>query len=321
MLSIWTSYKHNTTNSFVALSAIILLTVTIYTLPLLADSYSDDDQPGYSAENPVTTNDQWTPVIEEFEGVEMVLVPAGCFQMGSSDEQLETVIALCEGVLGEGNNKCKLRVFNDEQPQTEICFDQPFWIDRYEVSNGQFAAFNGAAENNSFWGDDELPREQLTWFEARDFCDLREAQLPTEAQWEYAAAGPDSLIFPWGNDFDGTMVNFCDENCNYDEWKDLDSDDGYRNTAPVGTYENSSWVGAYDLSGNVWEWNSTIEEDYPYNADDGREGDEDVDDDHILRGGSFNHSSYHLRTANRHFDDPTEAFLSYGFRCSRPYDE
>ncbi len=147
------------------------------------------------------------------------LVPAGCFQMGSED--------------GE----------DDEKPVHEVCFEEPFWIDKYEVTNGQFVVFNGQAARESFFSGDDRPREQITWFEAQAFCESREARLSTEAEWEYAARGPDGLVYPWGNEWDQSRVI------------------GFRfrgsitGTAPVGSIPaGASWVGALDMSGNVWEW-------------------------------------------------------------------
>jgi len=273
---------------------------------------------GYSAENPVTANNQWMPVVQTFDGVEMVLVPAGCFTMGSTDEQVDAVFAMCETTLGAG--QCRRDWFTNEQPTTEICFDEPFWIDRYEVTNGQFAQFGGQATNISYWPGDSRPRENLTWSEARDFCALREARLPTEAEWEYAARGPDGFIYPWGNEFDGTRLNFCDTNCEYD-WKNTNYDDGSQYAAPVGSYEGGeSWVEAYDLSGNVWEWVSTIYRDYPYDAGDGRESNADTYDSRVVRGGSLSSAEYGLRAALRLFRGPNDDYLDVGFRCARSFE-
>ncbi len=224
----------------------------------------------------------WEPVIETFDGVEMVLVPAGCFWMGSNTGD------------------------PDEQPVHEQCFDEPFWIDRYEVSQAQFAAFDGEADDtNSFEGDD-LPRENITWHEARDFCEKRGARLPTEKEWEYAASGPDNLVYPWGNEWDASRVN-----------SDFDTDD-YENTAPVKAFpDGASWVGAEQMSGNVWEWVSSRYEPYPYEADDGRES-LDANRLRVLRGGSRgdNNSTY-FRAADRGRYPPDDRFLSNSFRCAR----
>ena len=74
--------------------------------------------------NPVTANDDWTPLIEEFDGVQMALVPAGCFMMGSES--------------GE----------DDELPVHQQCFEQPFWIDVTEVTNAQFGTEGRFSGNN-----------------------------------------------------------------------------------------------------------------------------------------------------------------------------
>ncbi|PJF27076.1 MAG: hypothetical protein CUN52_15015, partial [Phototrophicales bacterium] len=178
--------------------------------------------PGYAGGANITTNEQWTPVEQEFDGVVMVLVPKGCFMMGSDDGD------------------------SDEQPVHEQCFDEPFWIDKYEVTQAQFAQFGGRKANPNYFKGDDLPIERITWFEARDYCEQRRGgRLPTEREWEYAARGPKNLIYPWGNEFMANNVVY-----------DGNSNSG---TAPVGSREGGiSWVGAMDMSGNVWEWVSSL---------------------------------------------------------------
>lgn len=119
---------------------------------------------------PITQNTKWNPVHEMFDGVEMVLVPSGCFLMGSDDG------------------------LDDEKPTNRQCFNEPFWIDMTEVTNSQYGS------SGNFQGDGR-PRESVTWFEAVAYCNLREDRLPTEAEWEYAARGPSALVYPWGNTF------------------------------------------------------------------------------------------------------------------------
>jgi formylglycine-generating enzyme required for sulfatase activity len=207
----------------------------------------------------------WEPVIQDFDGVEMVQVPAGCFWMGS--------------------------ILNaDEQPVHEVCFDKPFWIDRYEVKNRDFERQGGKASHNVGGGDPTHPRIGITWFEAQDFCELRGGELPTEAKWEYAARGPDSLVYPWGNN---------------------------------GTPGGQSWVGADSMGGGVWEWVGTIYHEYPYpTPGSNEERDEwlrenDTESQRVLRGGSNRSETQdYLRTSRRVKQQPDIA-VDYGFRCAR----
>ncbi|MBN1922754.1 MAG: SUMF1/EgtB/PvdO family nonheme iron enzyme, partial [Anaerolineae bacterium] len=170
----------------------------------------------------------------EADGMVMVYVPAGEFQMGSTQ-------------------------YDDEQPVHTVALDG-FWLDRTEVSNAQYAAFLSATGNQSEGGatwldstDEDCLIEQVgntfrpksgyaqhpvievTWYGAATYCEWAGGRLPTEAEWEYAARGPEGLTYPWGNTFDGTRLNFCEKNCNYD-WADKSVDDGYKFTAPVGSY-------------------------------------------------------------------------------------
>ena len=79
------------------------------------------------------------------------------------------------------------------------------------------------------------------WDEAYDFCVLRKGHLPTETEWEYAARGPDELIFPWGNDWNPRNAIWSGNNVSQ--------------TSNVGSVPaGASWVGVLDMSGNVWEW-------------------------------------------------------------------
>ena len=185
-----------------------------------------------------SSNEEWEPQILERDGVKMAKVPAGCFTMGA------------EGV-------------ERAQPVHEVCITEPYWIDVTEVSNEQFERFGGeAARQPAFPGQEvdraEQPRTSVTWEEAAAFCQLRGGRLPTEAEWEYAARGPDGWAYPWGSEFDPTRLNFCEQNCPFggaDEGPYFTSNDGHVVAAPVESYpEGASWVGALNMAGNVAEW-------------------------------------------------------------------
>lgn len=162
----------------------------------------------------------------------------------------------------------------------------------------------------------QQPASGVGWFQAREYAAWARGRLPTEAEWEYAARGPDGLVFPWGNEFSATLLNFCDVNCPED-WRELNMDDSYELTAPVGAYSpaGDSWVGAADMAGNVVEWTSSRCIPYPYVASDGRE-EMDVDSsfDRTLRGGSWFSFVDLTRAAFRLFPYPDLRYQSLGLR-------
>ncbi|MBL8163084.1 MAG: SUMF1/EgtB/PvdO family nonheme iron enzyme [Anaerolineae bacterium] len=228
---------------------------------------------------PVTRNAAWTPVERDFDGVTMVLVPAGCFIMGSTDGD------------------------SDEQPVEQQCLDTPFWIDKFEVTNAQY----GSTGCEQYSSAPDQPRNCVSWVDASAFCEARGARLPTEAEWEYAARGPDGLRYPWGDTYDAARVIGAD-----------DPTYGNRTTAPVGSRPGgASWVGALDMSGNLWEWVSTLYRAYPYRADDGREDGTNRTDLRVLRGGSFGNATGNLRAANRGRLGPDLVNGNLGVRCAR----
>lgn len=231
------------------------------------------------------SNPNWTPVERDFDGVTMVLVPAGCFMMGSTSS-------------------------DDEQPVHEQCFDAPFWMDKTEVTQSQFQRLGGVKSSDNRFAGADRPVERIVWFEAYDFCELRDARLPTEREWEYAARGPDNLLYPWGNEFIADNVVY--------------SGNSNNQTAVVGSRPAGiSWVGALDMSGNVLEWISSLYASYPYNVADGREADmrHSADVLHMLRGGSWYNNIGGLRAPVRFRSLPLGWDGSLvGFRCARSYE-
>lgn len=263
----------------------------------------------------VTANDQWKPLIRAFNQIEMVLVPAGCFQMGNDDGDEE------------------------EQPAHLVCINEPFWIDLTEVTVAQFADFlNGQPEpvesmepwrafmgafntgeyetqielvdsvwRPNYWEVNHAVR-YVTWVGASDYCAWREARLPTEAEWEYAARGPNGYLYPWGNEL--VMENFFIS----------------RATMDVGTIpEGASWVGALDMAAGLFEWTSSLFWPYPYRADDGREAGfaENSTGTRVFRGSPWyhGHEEFDNISATARFDGPTNyAFWYHGFRCALSID-
>jgi formylglycine-generating enzyme required for sulfatase activity len=228
---------------------------------------------GYPGGERITANEQWEPVTQTFDGVEMVLVPIGCFMMGRED----------------GNS--------DEKPVHEQCFEEPFWIDKTEVTNEHYGSSGQWVENNR-------PRETISWVAAKEYCESRNGRLPSEREWEYASRGPNNLDYPWGDVFLANNVVYSGNSSN--------------KTADVGSHPTGiSWVGALDMSGNVWEWTRSSYQQYPYFE--GKDQN-DTDSGHIFRGGSFHGSISSLHSAARNINDPNYVSISLGFRCARDYE-
>jgi formylglycine-generating enzyme required for sulfatase activity len=250
----------------------------------------------------------------------MVLVPAGPFEMGFD---ADVALAECQ----KFRSVCWRNFFEDEEPVHTVTLDA-FYIDQNEVTNAHFRRCVEAdacqAPTRCDFGEptyeDETKEDHpvvcVGWEQAKTYCEWREARLPTEAEWEKAARGPEGRSYPWGDTFDGTRLNYCDSNCE-ERWADKDYNDGYAETAPVSSYPDGiSPYGAYDMAGNVWEWVQSEFRDYPYRADDGREG-LDGTSFRVLRGGGWDFIAFGVRAAYRIKDEPSVTISNYGFRCVR----
>jgi formylglycine-generating enzyme required for sulfatase activity len=253
--------------------------------------------------------------ITDAKGVSMVLVPEGEFIMGSEN--------------GDA----------DESPAHEVYLNS-FYIDIYEVTNAAYKSclMEGVCtlpeKTSSFTRPDYFENSQydnypvinINWNQANTYCEWRGGSLPTEAQWEKSARGVDGRIFPWGNNFDHTRVNFCDKNCSLD-WANKDSDDGFEDTAPVGSYESGkSPYGIYDLAGNVSEWvNDWYDETYyqisPYANPVGPEVGQMTFSGPIKvkRGGSWTSVDDTLTVFFRdwYYPDFFDVYDNFGFRCAK----
>jgi formylglycine-generating enzyme required for sulfatase activity len=254
-------------------------------------------------------------IIRQKDEMQMVFVPAGEFMMGSDEDEVDRALEQC---LTYGSN-CARRYFSVEMPMHRVKLDS-FWIDSTEVTGGQYqlCVLDGVCMPSSCSsGGDAYPVVCITWEQAEAYCQWAGARLPSEAEWEYAARGPDGKRYPWGNEFDGTRLNYCDSNCTRSK-KDADFDDGYAESAPVGSFpQGASWVGALDMAGNVWEMVADWHGNYPADEQLNPSGPE-TGSRRVARGGSWHASPDHVRSTLRTHMSPQDAHDHAGFRCAQP---
>lgn len=232
-----------------------------------------------------------------------------------------------------------------------------FWIDQTEVTNAMFAEFVSATHyrteaekrgngyvyqksadeytkiSGANWqhphgpgsdlkGLDQYPVVQVSWNDARAYCEWAGRRLPTEAEWEKAARGTNGRLHPWGDqEWAGNLANFMDKQLN----PDYAIDDGYAGVAPVGSYpDGASPYGALDMVGNVAEWVADwYVHPYP-------QGDQDTTvinpqgpasgESRVMRGGAWtstdeNNGERRL-SAHRNWNKPNLSADSSGFRCA-----
>jgi formylglycine-generating enzyme required for sulfatase activity len=223
------------------------------------------------------------------DGMTMVYVPAGTFPMGSADSDPDAQY--------------------EEKPQHQVTLDA-FWIDRTEVTNAQYArCVEAGACQKSALADDarfngaDYPVVGVAWQNTVDYCRWAGGRLPSEAEWEYAARGPEGRFYPWGDTFDGSKVSSTGDA------------DGYEYTAPVGSFPaGASWAGALDMAGNVYEWANNWYDEYssePQANPSGPAGGQT----RVLRGGGWYDTSESVRAAYRHGYSPDDPVDAFGFRC------
>lgn len=186
----------------------------------------------------------------------MVLVPGGDFIMGTDEVDTEGH-ALSLG-LGKP-------WFADASPQRHI-YQKGFYIDKYEVTNRQYYIFCQAAGYfpPPHWGggkypegQDALPVTNVSYFDASAYAQWAGKRLPTEAEWEKAARGPDGALYPWGDDFHVSAANVSRSS-------GKKRGDGLK---PVGSHPSgASPYGAFDMTGNAWEWVWDYYQPYPGSA-------------------------------------------------------
>ncbi len=238
-----------------------------------------------------------------------------------------------------------------EKPAHEVSLE-PYCIDEFEVTVAQYKACSDAGrckrapmandwpkitdkERKAFdplcnirdpEGKASHPINCVEWEMADKYCHEQGERLPTEAEWEFAARGPDGRKYPWGDDDPSAgHVNACGKECvawglknGIEEKAMYDVDDGFANTAPVGSFpKGASRYGVKDVVGNVWEWVADWYADYGKDELKDPKGPA-VGDERVIRGGAWN-GSYPswVRPTFRYKDSPTKRSYGIGFRCAK----
>ena len=237
-----------------------------------------------------------------------VRIPAGTFRMGSP-----------EGESGRSS---------DEGPVHKVTISRDFYMGVTEVIQGQWRDVMGTNPSNFSGCGDDCPAEQMSWFDAVNFCNrlseregLRPAyrisgesvtwdkgadgyRLPTEAEWEYACRAGMTTRFNIG-DSDDDLVGA--------GW--YSSNSGSR-THKVGKKVPNAW-GLYDMHGNVWEWCWDWKDEYTSGAYKDPAG-PNSGSNRVIRGGSWRGLARYCRSAYRHRRRPGNRYAFLGLRLLRP---
>lgn len=152
----------------------------------------------------------------------LVWVPAGEFMMGSDEGPA------------------------DERPVHRVQISKGFWLGKHEVNISQWLAYCAKAKvllRDEIISEINHPMSGVSWHDVQAYCRFFGLSLPTEAQWEWAARGPEGRRYPWGNQWDPRRCSN----------KGTPGADFF--TFPVGSFPNgASWCGALDMAGNLAEW-------------------------------------------------------------------
>jgi serine/threonine-protein kinase len=210
-------------------------------------------------------------------------------------------------------------------PERRKVYANAFYIDRYPVTNAQYALFVRTTGYASESGHESLahfregapprgleahPVVYVSWFDARAYAVWAGKRLPSEAEWEKCARGADGRRYPWGKiDPDATRANYGRQRMS---------------TTPVGTFPaGASPFGVEDLAGNVWEWCEDV--DSPefflngptHNPCNRFRADNELTARRVVRGGSWMYDARSMRTYSRSSFEPAALSQGIGFRCVR----
>lgn len=219
---------------------------------------------------------------------EMIVVPPGTFEMGSSD-------------------------YGDETPVHHVKISG-FAMGRFEITQGQWQTLMGSNPSKFSGCGEDCPVDTVSWNDIQQYIQKlntktgKRYRLPSEAEWEYAARAGSTTQYFWGD-----SIGINNANC--------DGCSGGKNrkmTSSVGSFKPNAF-GLHNMHGNVWEW---VQDQYRNNYNsalsDGNAWERDEEDQwRVLRGGSFNDKPAFMRSAHRFRNSPDYRASVAGFRLAR----
>src|SRR5262249_48769296 len=226
---------------------------------------------------------------------------------GSPDSVPAGMVHIAGGEFTMGSN------FGDEmeRPPHHVTV-KPFYIDIYEVTNQDYEQFVKGTGHHapSHWsngayprGDGRKPVTNVSWDDANKYCHWAKKELPTEEQWEFAARGTESRVYPWGSDWRQNQAN---------------ANGASTTVQDVGAYKGVSGFGLYDMVANAWEWTRSDFRPYPGGPQPKNTTAGEVK---VIRGGSFE-SKPDVATTTFRYGYPARgaSYEQTGFRCAMDAD-